>query len=576
MIGAALYLIRRSLVNATRRRVARLRQPKYLIGFVVGGLYLFWLVFRPRRGTGLGGAASPNGDVVAVGLLGALVVFNWLFGSAESPFTFNLAETQYLFTAPLTRRQVIDFKLLRSQVPLFISAAVSALIFSGGHVSGLSLIRVVGLWLVYGTLQLHYAGMSLLRASLAQQGVTGLRRRLGSLLVLASLLAVTWWSVRRALPDVVAAFGEDPQRGYAALASIMHTGPLGVLVWPLEAVVAPLLAPSAAAFASRMPAALLVLGAHYIWVVRSTLAFEEAAVEHAAKLARRIEAVREGRWAARTSRAPKSTGRIRLRLAPTGGPGFAILWKNAVGATRDLSQRTFVLIAVVVIGGSMALASGPMRALDLVAVLLLGIAGLTLLFGPLAARCDLRQDLEMLDLLKGYPVRGRQVVGGEVAAPVTLIGLVVWSCLLGAFAATAARQGSELPPLGDRLAILLALLPATAAVLLVLVLVQNAAVLLFPAWVSVGRDRAVGLEATGQRILMTAGSMVVLVVALVPALVVGGIAGVAAHAGGLPLMWAVTVASLVGSAVVLFEGVLVVHLLGGVFDRIDPGSAGTG
>ena len=91
MIGAALYLIRRSLVNATRRRVARLRQPKYLIGFVVGGLYLFWLVFRPRRGTGLGGAASPNGDVVAVGLLGALVVFNWLFGSAESPFTFNLA-----------------------------------------------------------------------------------------------------------------------------------------------------------------------------------------------------------------------------------------------------------------------------------------------------------------------------------------------------------------------------------------------------------------------------------------------------------------------------------------------------
>src|SRR5207247_2597184 len=186
---------------------------------------------------------------------------------------------------------------------------------------------------------------------------------------------------------------------------------------------------------------------HYIWVVRSTLAFEEAAVEHAAKLARRIEAVRQGRWAARPSHAAKSTGRIRLRLAPTGGPGVAILWKNTVGATRDLSQRTFILIAVVVIGGSIALARGPMRGLDLGAGL-----------------------------------------------------------------------------------------PATGAVLLVLVLVQNAAVLLFPAWVSVGRDRAVGLEATGQRILMTAGSMVVLVVALVPAIVVGGIAGVAARAGGLPLM----------------------------------------
>src|SRR5213076_3393468 len=50
MIGAALYLTRRSLVNATRRRVARLRQPKYLIGFVVGCLYLSWLIFGPRRG----------------------------------------------------------------------------------------------------------------------------------------------------------------------------------------------------------------------------------------------------------------------------------------------------------------------------------------------------------------------------------------------------------------------------------------------------------------------------------------------------------------------------------------------
>src|SRR2546422_970141 len=380
------------------RRMKQTIKERARQGFVVGGLYLYWLVLRPRRGTGLGGVASPNGDIVAVGLLGALVLFNWLFGSAESPFTFNLAETQYLFTAPLTRRQVIDFKLLRSQVPLFISAAASALIFSGGHVSGLSLIRVVGLWLVYGTLQLHYAGMSLLRASLAQQGVTGLRRRLGSLLVLASLLALAWWSVRRALPGVVAAFGEDPQRGYAALASIMHTGPLGVLVWPLEAVVAPLLAPSAAAFAGRGPAAVAVLGAHYIWVVRSTLAFEEAAEEHAAKLARRIEAVREGRWAAPTSRAPKSTGGIRLRLAPTGGPGVAILWKNAVGATRDLSQRTFVLIAVVVIGGSMALASGPMRWLDLVAVLLLGTGGLTLLFCPLAGGGDRRHGPERAGL----------------------------------------------------------------------------------------------------------------------------------------------------------------------------------
>src|SRR2546430_6149981 len=134
----------------------------------------------------------------------------------------------------------------------------------------------------------------------------------------------------------------------------------------------------------------------------------------------------------------------------------------------------------------------PLRALDLVAVMLVALGAVALVLGPVAARCDLRQDLEMLDVLKGYPVHGREMVGGEVAAPVMLIGLVVWSCLLGAFAATAARPGPELPPLGDRLALLLAALPATAAVLLVLVLVQNAAVLLFPAWIGLGRVRAGG------------------------------------------------------------------------------------
>src|SRR5207302_1998883 len=177
-IGAALYLVGRSLLNATRRRVARLRQPKYLIGLVVGGLYFYSFFFRPRRGAGLGAIASPGGEIVAVGLVGALVLLKWLFGSAETPFTFSLAETQYLFTAPLTRRQVIDFKLVRSQLPLFISAVLSALVFSSGQVTGLRVFRVVGLWLVYSTLQLHYAGASLVWASLTQHGVTVLRRRL--------------------------------------------------------------------------------------------------------------------------------------------------------------------------------------------------------------------------------------------------------------------------------------------------------------------------------------------------------------------------------------------------------------
>jgi hypothetical protein len=321
---------------------------------------------------------------------------------------------------------------------------------------------------------------------------------------------------------------------------------------------------------------LLVFALHYVWVVRSTLDFEEAAVEHAAKVARRIEAIRQGRSPSRAlARGPRSTRVFRPRLAATGAPAVAILWKNTVGATRDAGPRWLVLATLVVIGSAIVL-GGPMGGggLEVFAVMVLALGAVALLFGPLSVRFDLRQDLEMLDVLKSYPLSGREVVGGEVAAPVVLLGGVVWSCLLAVFLATLGRRGGGLPPLGDRVALLISLLPATAAILGVLVVVQNAAVLLFPAWVSLGHGRAVGLEATGQRILMTAASMIALVLALVPAILVGGAGAAAVSAVGLGEWWALAVGTVVGSAVVALEGGLAAYFLGRVFDRLEPGAGG--
>ncbi|HEV2750659.1 MAG TPA: putative ABC exporter domain-containing protein [Gemmatimonadales bacterium] len=569
MIGAALYLSRRSLVNATRRRVARLRQPKYLIAFLVGCFYIYWLAFRRQSGAAIAAVGTPAGDVWAVGVLAVLLVVNWLFGSAETPFPFTLAETQYLFTAPLTRREVIDFKLLRSQLPLLISAAVTALFLTGGQLNELRVFHVIGLWLVYDTLQLHYAGVALLRGSLTQHGVAGVRRRLGTLLVLGTAVTLVGWDLHRALPDLLAAFQRDPRDGFAALSGAMHTGWLGVAVWPLEAVLGPLRAPTTTTFAARLPAALLVLAVHYVWVVRSALAFEEAAVEHAVKVARRVEALRRGRSPGQAITTPKSSA-IRLRLAPTGAPSLAIFWKNAVGALRDSSPRTFLVLTVLLIAVSVVIGGAPLGGPDVVAVVLLALGGGALLLGPLAVRFDLRQDLEMLDVLKTYPMRGYDVVRGEVTTPIVLLGSVVWICLGAGFLVLATAH-TGVRTVGEQLVILFALLPTTIAILGVLVLVQNAAVLLFPGWLAVGRNRPVGLEAAGQRILLAAGGLVALAVALAPAILVGGLIGAAVHAAGADLVWTAAVGSVSGAVVVGFEGVLAIHLLGGVFDRMEPG-----
>ena len=52
MIQAALYLSQRSFVNALRRRIQRLRQPKYLVGFLIGLGYFYWILVRPGSARG--------------------------------------------------------------------------------------------------------------------------------------------------------------------------------------------------------------------------------------------------------------------------------------------------------------------------------------------------------------------------------------------------------------------------------------------------------------------------------------------------------------------------------------------
>jgi MFS family permease len=304
-------------------------------------------------------------------------------------------------------------------------------------------------------------------------------------------------------------------------------------------------------------------------VVRSTLAFEEAAVEHAGKVARRVEAMRRGRI--ELPRRPRGGApRTLIALGPTGSPAGAIVWKNVTGALREFRVRTLVLLVAMVAAMSWAL-GGPGGAAELIAVLSLALSGLVLLFGPLTLRYDLRRDLELLDVLKSWPVRGRDLVGAEVLAPALLVSGVAALGLCVAFAASLASD-VPLPSVGDRLAILVAALAVAPALVTVLFLVQNAAALLFPAWSAIGPERATGFEATGQRILSFVGTAFALMVAVLPAALVGVVAAIVARQLGLPPAWAGAVWGVVGAVTLGVESYLGVMVLGPVLERMEPAS----
>jgi ABC-2 type transport system permease protein len=576
MTRAALYLSGRILVNSVRRRLARLRQPKYLAAFIVGALYYYWLIVRPNMratGGGGGGRGLPSSAGEVIGILGvtALLATTWLLGSSKSPFAFTPAETHFLFTAPLTRRQVLDFKLLRSQLPLFISALLSVLLFSGGHFPATRIIRVLGVWLVFAALQLHGGVAALVRQSLEEHGVTAVRRRVGTFVVMAGIAAVAFVSLRAQLPAVQIAFADDPLVGFQTLAAALHRGALGVIVWPIAALVRPAVAADWASFAAGLPAALLVLGLHYVWLIRSSLAFEEVAVESAERMAQRIAAWRAGRRLP-SARAKTATARRALtRLAPAGSPAFAIAWKNVQAEWRGSGVRLPVLmgIGLVVVAWVASMGNEAGTGLQVLASLSVALGGMLVVFGPYGLRNDLRSDLLLWDHLKTYPVSGTDLVAGEVLGPVVMLSAAAWACFVIGFLASLGRPIGGFSVL-DRLAILAALCIAAPPFVALQTLIQNAAALFFPAWITLGPGRSAGIEMIGQRLLTVVASAVLQVIALIPAAVGAGLTVAAAGVAGVDGWWLVVPAAFGAALALAVEIRLALSWLGGVFDRSDP------
>ena len=572
MIAALFYLQYHSFRNRLVSRFKRLKQPKYLVGAIVGGLYFYWYFFRAIF-HGFGGrpamnlAATPEQRLLFE-LLGALALFiivllAWLVPHERAALTFTEAEVAFLFPAPVTRRTLIHFKLLRSQLGIFFTTLVFTL-FSR-RFGGSAWIHALGWWLILSTLNLHFLGSSFARTLLLDHGISNRFRRLLVFGLAAAMAGAVWFWARRTLPapgsaDLadLKAIGDYAQR-------VLTAGPALYLLYPFRLVVRPFLAPDAAAFFGVLAPALLLFLIHYLWVIYSDVAFEEASVDASQKLAARIAAVRAGNWqGAKKKQKARSPW---FKLAATGPPATALLWKNLIGVGQVLSVRLWIILIVVVVAVGVGFGgSAHNQGFSMMAAILLAVAlGYSLLLGPQLLRLDFRQDLPLADILKTFPLRGWQIALGEILAPVVVLAACQWLLLL-----VGAGLIFYLP--GQQTTLFLAIALGAAVLLpvmdMLLLLIPNAAVLLFPSWIQTGRDSPRGIEATGQRLIFAVGQLFVLLLALLPA--------AAAFTGVLFLMKfafgyvaAVPCAALAAAIILAVEAGFGVMLLGKLFERFD-------
>ncbi len=568
MIGTFAYLISRSARNRVARQLRRLRQPRYLVALLLGLAYLWLLVGQQRPAAQASDPARAGWIELAGAMALALAVaWAWIFAAERRVLAFSPAEVTFLFAAPVTRRQLVHFKLLRTQLVILFNTLLWTLLLSRERFGTSAWLRVATLWLVLTTLSLHRLGASLVRASLAEHGRSGARRRVVSLGLLAAVVAAAGWAALDARAAIAAGWDEGVGAFLSALAAAADGPVPTAILYPFRLLVAPLAAESSAAWVRAMGPAVLILAAHYVWVVRSDAAFEEAAVEESLRRAQRL--------AGRPDRPRRAAASRRIappyRLRAEGPPGEALFWKNLTGVARTGRPRA-TAVGVVVAGaalGALSFQPGGHFA-ELIGWFVALWAVFLVAVGPQWIRSDLRGDLPKLDLLRSYPLRGRSIVTAEVAA--STVVLTALQLALGGIAYLAFLGNRAMEPDLDARTALLAgaglLLPAVNFAGL---LIQNGAALLFPSWTHLGAGRPGGVEALGQNMLALMAHLLVLAVALLMP-VAAGIAVLVTLRSWLG-WWAGVPAALAALLVIALEAAPAVGWLGRIFDRTDPASA---
>ena len=547
--------------RATRNRLAlqlrRLRDPRYLVG-ALGGIAYLWLVFfRNTRGPRAKFVASGDlfVDIVSLVVL-AIIILAWALPADSGGLQFSEAEITFLFAAPIKRRDLLLYKILRAQ-PRAVGSAVAFFIF--GWRRGF----LIGTYAALSVLGIYFTFVALARARLKLMHVGFIARLL---IVSAVLTVLASYGVaefkRHPLPP-----RWTPQTTQIFVAAF-HAGTAGAVLFVPRLFATAASPPTLAQLPAAVAGVLAIGAVFFILAARMNISFEEASIVHSARRAARMERLR-ARQSGKMQVAYRRLGSP-FKLGETGWPEVAIVWKNVIALVRTAFGIAVLLLLLAALLLGIALYQHDEGTYRVLGGLFLFMASFLPLMGPQLFANDLRLDLGRSEILKSYPLVGERLVAAEMAAPL---------CVIAALEIVFAACGSLLLHLSgatERYAqfagtpeFIIAVLVLTLPVCAMLLVIRNAVPLYFPAWSLRAPDDVRSFVTVGQRFVVLFANVFALVVALVPAAVVF-----------LPTAWiafkflsgsaiAVPVATVPAAMVICFEVWLGVKMLGRRFDEMD-------
>lgn len=566
MIGAFAYLIGRSTRNKWVSQIKRVRNPRYAIAVILGIGYFVMLTFNmsrnsPPPSTVSSVAASSLAALLPVLLL-LMAAYAWIFGTDASALAFSPAEVSLLFSAPVSRRGLILYKIVRAQTAVLTTSLVWYVLFR--RTGGIE--RAFSYWVALSIINTHRLGIALIRSSSAEHGVASARRNWPAVLVFVVAFSTVAAGLANAWPAVMAA--PDASAILATLVRVTSTTPVSWVLYPFHLSVAPAFTPRGFAWLLAMLSAVAVLALHVIWVLWTDANFEEAAAEASAKQAARVAAMRS-RGASTLTLSVRGRKRT-VRLRASGPPWVAIVWKNYLFLQRAGMLRTMIGLPALLAVIALAFARRSELAEVMVLATSLALAAMIAIFGPMSMRSDLRGELARVPLLKTMPLSGRAIVFAEIVGTAAPTAVMQYLLLISATIAVSVMQGKA-PSMAIRLGVLLGAPVLLLGLNLANFTIHNGIALLFPAWVRTGEVGAAGVETIGQGMLTIIITVFLLSILLLVPVAVG--AGMYFYWRSLPIV-ALSFTGFVAGVILGAESLGLMHLLGRSLERLEPAQVG--
>ncbi len=597
-----IWLLTQSFKGRVVHFARMLRQPAYLLGFLTGIAWLlFWLVppLLSSESTDLGLSGQlletsarllPAFRILSSFGLALLLSIWWLMQWGSQPPTLQESEIHLLIPAPLPKRQVFQYAILKNQPRVLLGCFFMSFLIGSGNRG--FLLGFLSYWLFLTNWDLHAKARSLWIAR--NQELPGERawiRRIG--LVGGILLYwIVFISLSRKLMlvlfDIVSSSASFLQAAQVLSDAISESW-LSVLLAPFVVFLGLHFTSSAVStvFVSGLVVNLLLIVIQNEWVVRSATRFEEAALEKA----RRASELRDGSGKYRSTSLRRRQD-IPFSLRFVKSPETAVMWKNLLASTRiPLRRQVFIgLLAVTAL--YLALLLLPMPEWIYRVFLVTGLAWF--FFFPMFAgngyRNDFRTDLTNLEMVRSWPTASWRLFVAEMGGPAVQIGLY---SALGCGMTLVTQLAID--SLGvERMTILPESLMRDTSLPRVLVLgwmmlgaspfvvltgtmccaMHNLLALNFPGWVPLGRKRQDAAANLGQNLLITIVIMLSMALGIIPsALLLGVILRIQIWWLEIPFsFWEMPLLGLITSLPILILLTLVIAVGGWSWERLDPSS----